>query len=175
MLGGGTPIAAIGSDVLMLFMSLALDVWPENSPINGSHSIEVIVYLDIATVGPGTFSSLNRMVRTFPFPSSQLRPATSPHLHRRHSAWPSDRRHHPTRDLPSRTTSSLPGQGARCTPAQIRQVKIVLGLTGPLPARVTVEVAPLTGRTASSLTAVRRRTGYGCHQPPCVESWQLTT
>jgi thiosulfate dehydrogenase [quinone] large subunit len=69
MLGVGTRIAAIGSAILMFFMFLALDVWPENNPINSSHSIEMVVYLGIATVGPGTFSLQNWMVRTFPFMS----------------------------------------------------------------------------------------------------------
>jgi thiosulfate dehydrogenase [quinone] large subunit len=69
MLGIGTRIAAIGSAILMFFMFLALDVWPENNPINSSHSIEMVVYLGIATVGPGTFSLQNWMVRTFPFMS----------------------------------------------------------------------------------------------------------
>ena len=69
MLGVGTRIAAIGSAILMLFMFLALDVWPENNPINSSHMTEMLVYLGIATVGPGTFSLQNWMVRTFPFMS----------------------------------------------------------------------------------------------------------
>ncbi len=69
MLGVGTRIAAIGSAILMFFMFLALDVWPDNNPINSSHSIEMVVYLGIATVGPGTFSLQNWMVRTFPFMS----------------------------------------------------------------------------------------------------------
>jgi thiosulfate dehydrogenase [quinone] large subunit len=69
MLGVGTRIAAIGSAILMLFMFLALDVWPTNNPINSSHSIELIAYLGIATVGPGTFSLQNWMVKKFPFMS----------------------------------------------------------------------------------------------------------
>jgi len=69
MLGVGTRIAAVGSAILMAFMFLALDVWPDNNPINSSHSIELVVYLGIATVGPGTFSLQNWMVKTFPFMS----------------------------------------------------------------------------------------------------------
>lgn len=69
MLGVGTRIAAIGSAILMAFMFLALDVWPENNPVNTSHLIELFVYLGIATVGPGTFSLQNWMVKTFPFMS----------------------------------------------------------------------------------------------------------
>jgi len=69
MLGVGTRIAAIGSAILMVFMFLALDVWPENNPINSSHLIEFFVYLGIATVGPGSFSLQHWMVKTFPFMS----------------------------------------------------------------------------------------------------------
>lgn len=69
MLGVGVRIAAIGSAILMLFMFLALDVWPETNPINSSHSVEMLVYLGIATVGPGNFALQNWMVRTFPFMS----------------------------------------------------------------------------------------------------------
>jgi thiosulfate dehydrogenase [quinone] large subunit len=69
MLGVGTRIAAIGSAILMAFMFLSLDVWPDNNPINSSHSIEMAVYLGIATVGPGTFSLQNWMVKRFPFMS----------------------------------------------------------------------------------------------------------
>lgn len=69
MLGVGTRIAAIGSAILIAFMFLALDVWPEQNPINSSHMTEFFVYLGIATVGPGTFSLQRWMVRTFPFMS----------------------------------------------------------------------------------------------------------
>lgn len=56
MLGVGTRIAAVGGAVLMLFMFLAGDVWPENNPINSSHVIEMVAFLGIATVGPGRFA-----------------------------------------------------------------------------------------------------------------------
>ena len=69
MLSVGTRIAAIGSAILIAFMFLALDVWPENNPINSSHLTEFFVYLGIATVGPGSFSLQKWMVKTFPFMS----------------------------------------------------------------------------------------------------------
>jgi len=69
MLGIGTRIAAIGGAVMMLFMFLAGDVWPENNPVNSSHVVEMVVLLGIASVGPGRFSLQNRMVTTFPFMS----------------------------------------------------------------------------------------------------------
>lgn len=69
MLGIGTRIAAIGAALLMLFMFLAIDVWPENNPVNSSHTIEMAAFLGIATVGPGRFSLQNWFVRTFPFMS----------------------------------------------------------------------------------------------------------
>ena len=69
MLGIGTRIAAIGSAILIAFMFLALDVWPEQNPINSSHLTEFFVYLGIATVGPGSFSLQRWMVKTFPFMS----------------------------------------------------------------------------------------------------------
>lgn len=56
MLGVGTRIAAVGGAILMLFMFLAVDVWPENNPINSSHIIEMAAFLGIATVGAGRFS-----------------------------------------------------------------------------------------------------------------------
>ncbi len=66
MLGIATRIAAIGGALLMLFMFLAADVWPENNPINSSHSIEMIVFLGIATVGPGRFALQGWFERTLP-------------------------------------------------------------------------------------------------------------
>lgn len=66
MLGIGTRIAAIGGAVLMLFMFLALDVWPENNPINSSHVIEMVAFLGIATVGPGRFAIQGWWDRTVP-------------------------------------------------------------------------------------------------------------
>lgn len=56
MLGLATRIAAVGAALLMLFMFLAADVWPENNPINSSHVIEMVAFLGIATVGAGPFS-----------------------------------------------------------------------------------------------------------------------
>lgn len=69
MLGVGTRIAATGGMLLMIFMFLALDVWPDTNPINSSHVIEGFVFLGIFTVGPGTFSLQKWMVKTFPFMS----------------------------------------------------------------------------------------------------------
>ncbi|MGA9276122.1 DoxX family protein [Ilumatobacter sp.] len=69
MLGVGVRIAAIGCALLMFFMFLALDVWPDTNPINSSHTIEMLAFLGIATVGPGRFALQNWMVRTFPFMS----------------------------------------------------------------------------------------------------------
>jgi thiosulfate dehydrogenase (quinone) large subunit len=56
MLGIAVRIAAVGGALLMLFMFLAADVWPENNPVNSSHVIEMVAFLGIATVGPGRFS-----------------------------------------------------------------------------------------------------------------------
>lgn len=56
MLGIGTRIAAIGGAILMAFMFLAADVWPENNPVNSSHVIEMVAFLGIATVGVSRFS-----------------------------------------------------------------------------------------------------------------------
>ena len=69
MLGVGTHIAAIGGALLMAFMFLAADVWPENNPVNSSHVVEMVVLLGIFTVGAGKFSLQNWMVKTFPFMS----------------------------------------------------------------------------------------------------------
>lgn len=66
MLGLATRIAAVGAALLMLFMFLAADVWPENNPINSSHVIEMVAFLGIATVGPGAFSLQAWWDRTFP-------------------------------------------------------------------------------------------------------------
>ena len=66
MLGLGTRIAAIGGAVLMMFMFLALDVWPETNPVNSSHTIEMVAFLGIATVGPGRFALQSWWDRTFP-------------------------------------------------------------------------------------------------------------
>lgn len=56
MLGIAVRTAAIGSALLMAFMFLAADVWPENNPVNSSHLIEMVAYLGIATVGAGHFA-----------------------------------------------------------------------------------------------------------------------
>jgi len=69
MLGVGTRIAAIGGALMMAFMFLAGDVWPENNPVNSSHVVEMVVLLGIFTVGAGSFSLQNWMVKTFPFMS----------------------------------------------------------------------------------------------------------
>jgi thiosulfate dehydrogenase [quinone] large subunit len=66
MLGVGVRIAAIGGALLMLFMFLAGDVWPETNPINSSHVIEMVAFLGIATVGAGRFALQPWFDRTFP-------------------------------------------------------------------------------------------------------------
>lgn len=65
LLGIGVRIAAIGGAILMAFLFLAGDVWPENNPVNSSHVIEMVVFLGIAYVGPGPFS-LQKSVEGFP-------------------------------------------------------------------------------------------------------------
>jgi thiosulfate dehydrogenase [quinone] large subunit len=66
MLGIGVRIAAIGGAILMAFMFLAGDVWPENNPINSSHIIEMVAFLGIAYVGPGPFSLQKWFESTLP-------------------------------------------------------------------------------------------------------------
>lgn len=56
MLGIGVRLGAIGGALLMAFMFLAADVWPENNPVNSSHVIEMVALLGVATVGAGHFS-----------------------------------------------------------------------------------------------------------------------
>jgi thiosulfate dehydrogenase (quinone) large subunit len=56
MVGFAVRTAAIGGALLMLFMFLAGDVWPENNPVNSSHVIEMAAFLGVATVGAGRFS-----------------------------------------------------------------------------------------------------------------------
>lgn len=56
MLGVATRSAAIGGAILMAFMFLAGDVWPEQNPVNSSHVIEMFAFLGIATVGAGRWS-----------------------------------------------------------------------------------------------------------------------
>lgn len=56
MAGVFTRTAGIGGAVLMLFMFLASEVFPEQNPVNSSHIIEMVALLGIATVGPGAFS-----------------------------------------------------------------------------------------------------------------------
>ncbi|MEM9565128.1 MAG: hypothetical protein AAGA93_21065 [Actinomycetota bacterium] len=59
MLGVAVRTAAVGGAVLMAFMFLAGDVWPENNPVNSSHVIEMVAFLGIATVGAGPVSLQN--------------------------------------------------------------------------------------------------------------------
>lgn len=66
MLGIAVRTAALGGALLMLFMFLAGDVWPENNPINSSHVIEMIAFLGIATVGAGRFSLQHRFSGKIP-------------------------------------------------------------------------------------------------------------
>ena len=56
MLGVATRYAAIGGAALMVFMFLAADVWPPNNPVYSDHTVEFVVFLGIASVGPGAFS-----------------------------------------------------------------------------------------------------------------------
>lgn len=56
MVGVFTRTAGIGGALLMLFMFLASEVFPENNPVNSSHIIEMVVLLGIATVGAGPYS-----------------------------------------------------------------------------------------------------------------------
>ena len=48
---------ALGGAILMFFMFLAADVWPENNPVNSSHVIEMVAFIGIA-YAPPTFWSL---------------------------------------------------------------------------------------------------------------------
>lgn len=73
MLGVGTRIAAIGGAVLMLFMFLASEVWPENNPVNSSHIIEMVAFLGIASVGPGRFALQGWFDRKFPALGKKIR------------------------------------------------------------------------------------------------------
>ena len=66
MLGIGVRIAAIGGAILMAFMFLAGDVWPDNNPINSSHVIEMAAFLGIAYVGAGRFSLQSWFDEKFP-------------------------------------------------------------------------------------------------------------
>lgn len=59
LLGVGVRYAAIGAAILMAFMFLAGDVWPEQNPVNSSHIIEMVAFLGIASVGAGGFSLQN--------------------------------------------------------------------------------------------------------------------
>ncbi len=67
MLGIATRSAAIGGALLMLFMFLAGDVWPENNPVNSSHVIEMVAFLGIATVGAGRWSLQEWAEHKLPF------------------------------------------------------------------------------------------------------------
>ncbi len=66
LLGIGVRIAAIGGAVLMAFMFLAIDVFPENNPVNSSHVIEMAAFSGIAYVGAGRFSLQERFERRYP-------------------------------------------------------------------------------------------------------------
>jgi thiosulfate dehydrogenase [quinone] large subunit len=66
MLGIGVRLAAIGGALLMLFMFLAGDIWPENNPINSSHVIEMVAFGGIATVGAGRFALQSWVDERFP-------------------------------------------------------------------------------------------------------------
>ena len=71
MFGVGVRTAAIGGALLMAFMFLASEVWPENNPVNSSHIIEMVAFLGIATVGPGAFS-LQKWARAHLGPLGQV-------------------------------------------------------------------------------------------------------
>ena len=66
ILGIGVRTAAIGGAVLMTFMFVATDVWPQNNPVNSSHVIEGFAFLGIATVGGGRFSLQEWANKKFP-------------------------------------------------------------------------------------------------------------
>lgn len=66
MLGIGVRVAAIGGAMLMAFMFLAIDVFPENNPVNSSHVIEMVAFLGIAYVGAGHFSLQSRFDDRYP-------------------------------------------------------------------------------------------------------------
>lgn len=66
MLGVAVRTAAVGGAILMAFMFLAGDVWPENNPINSSHVIEMVAFLGIATVGAGPFALQRWVDRKIP-------------------------------------------------------------------------------------------------------------
>ncbi len=66
MLGIGVRVAAVGGAILMAFMFLAIDVFPENNPINSSHVIEMAAFLGIAYVGAGRFSLQSRFDHRYP-------------------------------------------------------------------------------------------------------------
>lgn len=66
MLGIAVRTAAIGGAILMAFMFLAGDVWPENNPINSSHVVEMVAFAGIAIVGPGWFSLQRWVDRVIP-------------------------------------------------------------------------------------------------------------
>jgi thiosulfate dehydrogenase [quinone] large subunit len=66
MLGIGVRFAAIGGALLMLFMFLAGDVWPENNPINSSHIIEMVAFGGIATAGACRFALQPWVNKRFP-------------------------------------------------------------------------------------------------------------
>ena len=67
MLGVAVRTAAIGGAVLMMFMFLAGDVWPENNPVNSSHVIEAVAFLGIAVVGAGPFAVQRWVDANIPF------------------------------------------------------------------------------------------------------------
>lgn len=66
MTGIGVRIAAVGGALLMAFMFLAGDVWPDNNPINSSHVIEMAAFGGIAWVGAGRFALQGWFDRRFP-------------------------------------------------------------------------------------------------------------
>ena len=107
-------------------------------------------------------SLLNRSTGSAP----NYAPAISPRLRRRHSSWPPDRRHQPAKSCPPRQRRA----GARCGPAQIRQVRaggFLLRGVQPLvhsrytfpsclpdPDHLAVLARPVVVRAASTLTPV---------------------
>ncbi len=53
LLGVAVRSAAVGGALLLSFMFLAGDVWPENNPVVSSHVVEVVAFIGIAIVGAG--------------------------------------------------------------------------------------------------------------------------
>lgn len=67
MTGVGVRTAGVGGALLMFFMFLAADVWPENNPVNSSHIIEMVALLGVASMGAHKLSLRDKVIKIFPF------------------------------------------------------------------------------------------------------------